>query len=82
MSFGISNDLDTDILSAKVKKVNNEIEKAQEAITQLNNLVKTVSGDLEKAQQDITQLNESVTEVTNNLNNTDQVIDTVFNNVE
>lgn len=82
MSFGISNDLDTDILSAKITKVNNEIEKAQEAITQLNDLVKTVSNDLEKAQQDIIELNESVTNVKDNLTNTDQVIDTVFNNVE
>lgn len=82
MSFGISKDLDTDILSSKVTKVSNDLEKAQEAITQLNNLVKTVSTDLEKAQQDIIQLNESVTEVTNNLTNTDQVIDTVLNNVE
>lgn len=82
MSFGISNDLDTDILSSNITKVSNDLEKAQEAITQLNDLVKTVSNDLEKAQQDIIELNESVTNVKDNLTNTDQVIDTVFNNVE
>lgn len=58
MSFGISNDLD--IVTSNVSKANNEIEKTQEVITQLNDLVKTVSKDLETAQKGIIQLNESV----------------------
>lgn len=80
MSFGISTQLDT--VSSKVEEVYQDLEKAKQAITQLNEMISNVTKDLEKAQEDVIALNNSVTTVTYQLNNTTQTVDNVFSNVE